>query len=82
MTARGRLPVRRVHAAHSRGRGGRDGDLRAEPAGLGRVPAAVHHVPVERCAGVIAALTGTRPSDGCVHGMLARAAEAVRGVTC
>ena len=41
---------------------------------------AVHHVPVERCAGVIAALTGTRPSDGWVHGMLARAAKAVRGV--
>ena len=40
---------------------------------------AVHHVPVERCAGVIAALTGTRPSDGWVHGMLARAAKAVRG---
>ncbi len=41
---------------------------------------AVHHVPVERCAEVIAALTGTRPSDGLVHGMLARAAKAVRGV--
>ena len=41
---------------------------------------AVHHVPVERCAEVIAALTGTRPSDGWVHGMLARAAKAVRGV--
>ncbi|MGI8429529.1 MAG: IS66 family transposase [Solirubrobacteraceae bacterium] len=39
----------------------------------------VHHVPVERCAGVIAALTGTRPSDGFVHAMIARAAEAVRG---
>jgi transposase len=39
----------------------------------------MHHVPVERCAEVIAALTGTRPSDGFVHGMLARAAKAVRG---
>jgi transposase len=39
----------------------------------------VHHVPVERCAGVIAALTGTRPSDGFVHAMIARAAKAVRG---
>jgi transposase len=40
----------------------------------------MHHVPVERCAGIIEALTGTRPSDGFVHGMLARAAKAVRGV--
>ncbi|MGH3272449.1 MAG: IS66 family transposase [Trebonia sp.] len=41
---------------------------------------AVHHVPAERCEEVIAALTGTRPSDGWVHSMLARAAKAVRGV--
>jgi len=41
---------------------------------------AVHHLPVERCAEVIAALTGFRPSDGFVHGMLARAARAVRWV--
>jgi hypothetical protein len=41
---------------------------------------AVHHVPVERCADVIAALTGIRPSDGWVHAMLARAAKAVRAV--
>ena len=40
----------------------------------------VHHVPVERCAGIIEALTGTRPSDGWVHAMIARAAKAVRGV--
>ncbi len=39
----------------------------------------MHHVPVERCADVIGALTGTRPSDGFVHAMLARAARAVRG---
>ena len=38
----------------------------------------MHHVPVERCADVIGALTGTRPSDGFVHAMIARAAEAVR----
>ena len=38
----------------------------------------VHHVPVERCAQVIEALTGTRPSDGFVHSMIARAAAAVR----
>jgi transposase len=40
----------------------------------------MHHVPVERCAGIIEALTGTRPSDGFVHSMIARAAQAVRGV--
>jgi transposase len=40
----------------------------------------MHHVPVERCAQVIEALTGACPSDGFVHGMLARAAKAVRGV--
>jgi hypothetical protein len=40
----------------------------------------MHHVPVERCAGIIEALTGTRPSDGFVHSMIARAAKAVRGV--
>ena len=39
----------------------------------------MHHVPVERCAEVIGALTGTRPSDGFVHAMIARAAKAVRG---
>ena len=27
----------------------------------------MHHVPVERCAEIIDALTGTRPSDGFVH---------------
>jgi transposase len=40
----------------------------------------MHHVPVERCAQVIGALAGTRPSDGFVHSMIARAAAAVRGV--
>ncbi len=39
-----------------------------------------HHVPVERCAEIIASLTGTRPSDGFVHAMLARAGQAVRAV--
>jgi hypothetical protein len=39
----------------------------------------VHHVPVERCAAIIGALTGARPPDGFVHAMLARAARAVRG---
>lgn len=38
----------------------------------------MHHVPVERCADVIGALTGSRPSDGFVHSLLARAAKAVR----
>ena len=40
----------------------------------------MHHVPVERCAQIVEALTGTRPSDGFVHSMIARAAKAVRGV--
>ena len=39
----------------------------------------MHHVPVERCADVIGALTGARPSDGFVHSLPARAAKAVRG---
>jgi transposase len=39
----------------------------------------MHHVPVGRCADVIGALTGSRPSDGFVHSLLARAAKAVRG---
>jgi transposase len=41
---------------------------------------AAHHVPVQRCAEIIASLTGTRPSDGFVHAMLARAARAVCAV--
>jgi transposase len=40
-----------------------------------------HHVPVERCAVIIESLTGARPSDGWVHAMIARAAEAVRHVS-
>jgi transposase len=40
----------------------------------------MHHVPVERCAAVIEAVAGVRPSDGYVHSLLARAAGAVRGV--
>jgi transposase len=40
----------------------------------------VHHVPVECCAQVIEALSRTRPSDGFVHSMIARAAVAVCGV--
>ncbi len=37
----------------------------------------MHHVPVERCAGILESMTGTRPSDGWVHALLARAAKAV-----
>jgi len=36
-----------------------------------------HAVPVHRCAALIGALTGAKPSPGFVHGMLARAAAAV-----
>ena len=39
---------------------------------------AAHVIPVHRCAELIEALTGARPSPGFVHGMLARAAVAVR----
>jgi transposase len=38
---------------------------------------AAHAIPVHRCAELIEALTGARPSPGFVHGMLARAARAV-----
>ncbi|MGH3208540.1 MAG: IS66 family transposase [Trebonia sp.] len=38
----------------------------------------MHHVPVERCAQILEALTGARPSDGFVHSLIARAAAAVR----
>ena len=37
----------------------------------------MHHVPVERCAGILESMSGTRPSDGWVHTLLARAAKAV-----
>jgi transposase len=40
----------------------------------------IHHVPVERCAGILESLSGIRPSDGFVHSLLARAATAVRAV--
>ena len=39
---------------------------------------AAHAIPVHRCAELIEALTGASPSPGFVHGMLARAAAAVR----
>ena len=37
----------------------------------------MHHVPVERCADILESMSGTRPSDGWVHGLLERAARAV-----
>ena len=37
----------------------------------------MHHVPVERCADILEAMSGTRPSDGWVHALLHRAARAV-----
>src|SRR5271165_2678740 len=36
----------------------------------------MHHVPVERCAGILESMSGTRPSDGWVHALLDRAAKA------
>jgi transposase len=38
----------------------------------------VHALPVERAAGLVADVTGARPSTGYVHGLLNRAATAVR----
>jgi transposase len=37
----------------------------------------MQHVPVQRCADIIESMTGTRPSEGWVHALLARAARAV-----
>ena len=37
----------------------------------------VHAIPVHRCAQLVASLTGTTPSVGFVHGVLARAAAAL-----
>ena len=37
----------------------------------------MHHVPVERCADIMESMSGTRPVDGWVHALLARAAKAV-----
>jgi hypothetical protein len=38
---------------------------------------AAHHIPVHRCAELIAELTGAKPSPGFVHAMIARAGAAV-----
>ena len=38
----------------------------------------MHHVPVERCADILESMSGTRPSDGWVHALLARAAKRSR----
>jgi len=37
----------------------------------------MHHVPVERCAGILESMSGVRPGDGWVHSLLGRAASAV-----
>jgi transposase len=37
----------------------------------------MHHVPVQRCADILESMTGTRPPEGWVHALLARAAKAV-----
>jgi hypothetical protein len=39
---------------------------------------AAHASPVHRCAELLEALAGAEPSPGFVHGMLARAAAAVK----
>jgi len=52
---------------------GRKPPERRQRRGGGRM----HHVPVERCADIVASMSGIRPSDGWVHGLLDRAASAV-----
>jgi len=42
---------------------------------------AAHAIPVHRCAELVASLTGVKPSAGFVHGLLARAAAAIKPVT-
>jgi transposase len=37
----------------------------------------MHHIPVERCADILASMSGTRPSDGWVHALLGHAARTV-----
>jgi hypothetical protein len=39
-----------------------------------------HAIPVARCADLVEALTGTRPSDGFVHALIGRAGQAVAEV--
>jgi hypothetical protein len=41
---------------------------------------AAHAIPVARCADLVQALSGTRPSDGFVHALIGRAATAVAEV--
>ena len=54
----------RVHAAAPRpGAGEAVTGPTGRPAGLSVFLLVTHHVPVERCAGIIEALTGARPSD-------------------
>ena len=38
----------------------------------------MHHVPVERCAGILESMAGTRPSDGWVHSLLSPRRESRR----
>jgi transposase len=42
---------------------------------------AAHAIPVHRCAELIESLTGAAPSPGFVHGLLARAAAAIKPAT-
>ena len=53
------------------------GDLRAELQAWCVFLMVMHHVPVERCADILESMSGARPSDGWVHGLLGRAAKAV-----
>jgi transposase len=71
----------RVHVA------ARPQDVQGSPANYGPNLRALvvylmifQHIPVHRCARLIADLTGARPSAGFIHSMLTRAAEAVKDV--
>lgn len=62
----------------------RPGQVAGSPSSYGRNLQALvvylvvfQHVPIERCAQLVADVTGAKPSVGFVHGMLARAAAAV-----
>jgi hypothetical protein len=67
--------------------GARPEDVQASPVSYGPSLRALvvylvvfQHVPVQRCARLVADLTGARPSTGFIHGMLTRTAEALTDV--
>ncbi|WP_433654008.1 IS66 family transposase [Nocardia sp. CA-128927] len=71
----------RTHAA-SRPDGARSGPVGYGPnlQALAVYLLVVHHLPVQRCVALLAALTGAAPSAGFVHAMLARTAATLGAV--